>query len=366
MMYIDMPTRTDIERIAAARDEVCVSVYLPTNPAAHSTEHDLLRARALFDRALEQVRGIADKDVVQAIEEHIEGLLEHAEFWFDLGRSLAVFVTQDRLIEFRLPHELEEHVVVSDRFSITPLLRATTFPQSAFVLAISQNENRLVEVMADAPPRRVEVAGVPQDAASAVGLRSISGRSAYGRLQGDEGRKVRLTQYARAVDHALRPILNGESLPLIVAATQPLLAIFKGVSGYAHLAADELRGNADELTDAQLAEGAREILDGIYEAELKDLHGTFLERRQEGRASTDLSDLARAAAFGALSVLAVDMGAEVAGSVSEDGSLELGGDHDAIEEIARLALASGTRVLSVRGSDMPGEVQVAGILRYAV
>jgi hypothetical protein len=162
--------------------------------------------------------------------------------------------------------------------------------------------------------------------------------------------------------------LNGQSLPLVIAATEPLRSIYRNLTGYAHLASEVIEGNPDELTPAQLADAARGVLDRIYAADLVALQTTFDERRTNSRASTDLSDLARAAAFGAVATLVVDMDAEVKGSVGDDGLLNLGADsgQDAIEEIARRALGTGARVLAVRRSDMPENVQAAGILRYAI
>ncbi len=365
-MQIDMPTATDIQQIAAARDPLSVTVYIPTSHVPKDMEHNLLRARALFEAAMQEVASRGDKHEVELIEEQFEDLLDDRSFWQDMGRSLAIFLTPSSAKEFRLPNHLEDHFSVNDRFSIVPLLRATTFPQAAFVLALSQNGNRIVEVSASEEPRVMKVAAMPQNAADAAGVASISGRSPYGRIQGDEGRKLRLRQYSRAIDHALRPTLNGQSLPLILAATQPLLGIYQKSNGYAHLAESVIRGNPDELSEAELASSARQILDEIYADELKQLQETFLERRDNGRASADLSDLARAAAAGAIATLVVDMGAKVSGSVHDDGSLELHTGHDVLEEIARLAIGSGARVLAVRSSDMPGQVQAAGILRYAI
>lgn len=371
-MHIDMPTRADIERLAAARDPLSISIYLPTSPVPAHDEANRLRARALFDLALGRVRELVDKRTVLAVQDELHGLLEDSEFWSDLGRSLAIFVTPSGILDFRLANDLTEYVSVADRFAITPILRAISFPQAGFVLAISQNGARLVEVSADSAAHQVDGLGIPADAESVVGLRSIGGRSAYGRLQGDEGRKVRLTQYARAVDHALRPFLNGTSLPLIVAATEPLASIYRGLTGYAGLAAEGIHGNPDELSDAELADTARLIFDEIYRGELDSLAEVFGDRRNDGRASSDLSDLARAATFGALETLAVDMDAEVRGRVADDGSLVL--EHsdgqvvagrDALEEIARRALATGARVLAVRSADLPDGVQAAGILRYS-
>ena len=121
----------------------------------------------------------------------------------------------------------------------------------------------------------------------------------------------------------------------------------------------------EKLTEEQLADSAREILDAIYAKDLKELHETFFELQANGLASSDLSDLARAAAFGAIDILAIDMNAEVAGSVTDGGALELDTEHDALEDIARRALLSGAQVLALREDDMPGELQATGILRYS-
>src|SRR5699024_359509 len=43
-VHIDMPRRTDIERLAAARDPLSVSIYLPTS-IPPDAEHDQLQAR---------------------------------------------------------------------------------------------------------------------------------------------------------------------------------------------------------------------------------------------------------------------------------------------------------------------------------
>ncbi|WP_080792869.1 hypothetical protein [Corynebacterium pacaense] len=365
-MHTDIPTRTDIEELAATRESFCVSIYLPTSLRHTGAEKTQLTARKLFDAAMEEVEKRTDRRSALPVREALNELLDDRDFWSRPGRSLAVFLTPTGITEYRLPNELGEHVAVSDRFSITPLLRAVTFPHSALVLALSQNGARLVEVTADEPATEVSVPDLPGSAEEAVGLPSISGRAPYGRLQGGEGRKVRLTQYARAVDHALRPILNGTSLPLIVAATEPILSIYRNLAGYRGLTEESIRGNSDEISDAELADSARGILDRIYDRELAELKELFSQRRNSGRAVTDLSDLARSTASGAIATLVVNFEAEVAGSVDDAGNLDLGDtDFDALEEIARRALATGARVLAVRSADLPEGVVAAGILRFA-
>ncbi|GAB40578.1 MULTISPECIES: hypothetical protein [Gordonia] len=80
-----------------------------------------------------------------------------------------------------------------------------------------------------------------------------------------------------------------------------------------------------------------------------------------------LAELARAATFGQVDTVIIDMSAHVAGHIDIAGALVLdpADDLDALEEIARAALGPGARVMSVRSDDLPDGVSAAGLLRFA-
>ena len=218
----------------------------------------------------------------------------------------------------------------------------------------------------------VPITDLPKDAASAVGLPSISGRSPSGRIQGSEGQKVRLTQYCRAVDAAIRPILTGSDLPLILATTEPLNGIFRAVSNYRLLEAATIPGNPDEASDEELAAASRPLLDELYAAQLDDLKTVVTDKFAEGRAAKDLSDIARAATYGAIDTLIVDIEQSVPGTIDEDTGAITFDEHDdasnygIVDEIARRSILSGARVVAVRGEDVPGGGVAAAITRFAV
>ena len=161
-----------------------------------------------------------------------------------------MLLTPDLLQTFRLPNRLLSILEVSDRFYLKPLLRAVTFPQVAFVLALAQNSVRVIEVSADDEPAEVRVPDLPSDAASAAGRSSLADRAPTRRIQGDEGQKLRLRQYSRHIDLALRPFLNGLDVPLILAATEPLDSIFRSVNSYPHLAPESIAGNPEASSGA--------------------------------------------------------------------------------------------------------------------
>src|SRR5262249_54002167 len=117
--------------------------------------------------------GAAAADVA-AVEDELADLLDDDEFWRYQARSLALFLTATTGTTFRLPNNLVSLVEVSDRFHLKPLLRAVTFAHTAFLLALSQNSVRLLEIAPELEPAEIQIADLPTDVASAVGKSSIS------------------------------------------------------------------------------------------------------------------------------------------------------------------------------------------------
>ncbi len=366
----DIPTRAEIDRLLEHRAPSSVSIYLPTDPAS-SGDPERIEFKTLASQASSQLGEAGGGGrVVRQFEEEIGYLYDDKEFWRYQARSLAAFAAPESLITFGLPNRLLGQVEVSDRFYLRPLLRTLTFPHVAFVLALAQGSVRVIEVTPDLEPVRINVDDLPSDVASATGKSSISDRAPIRRLQGSEGQKVRMHQYARQVDRALRPFLNGLEVPLILAAAEPMESIYRSVNTYPHLLAQGISGNPEAASDAELAASSRAILDDVYAEELRDVHERYEQRAADGRALSDVAEVARAATFGAVQTLLVDIDASVPGAVDDrTGAVTFadnaaGDVHDVTDEIARRAWLSGARVLAVRDRDIPGSSAAAAILRY--
>jgi hypothetical protein len=174
------------------------------------------------------------------------------------------------------------------------------------------------------------------------------------------------------VDQALRPVLSGHERPLILVAAEPLAAIYRSVCSYPHLAIEVIQGSGDHTPDHNLAEAARAVLDGIYAKELADIAALYAARADQGRATGDVAMAARAATFGAIDRLVVDMDADIPGTVADDDGLVAfaskadGVNYSITDEITRRALQSGARVIAARAADIPGGGALAAILRYPV
>nr|WP_241698405.1 hypothetical protein [Flaviflexus huanghaiensis] len=289
-----------------------------------------------------------------------------------MSHSLAVFFSSDGVATFRLPNLLTSTVQVSDRFHIKPLLRAVTFPHTAFVLALSQNAARLIEITADSPAFDVEVQDMPTSLEDAVGRFDDANRSSFDRMDYGVMKQVRLPQYARMVDQAVRPVLAGGERPLILAAAEPLAGIYRSVSSTTKLASHGIDGNPDDRDNTELSNAARSILDEIYADDIAQVREDLLENYPRDRVAFDSARIARAATFGAVDTLLVDIDNHQAGFLDEaDGKLTFGDENDTryygiSDEIARRALRTGARVLAVRAEDIPEGGPVAALLRYPI
>lgn len=373
MLYVDIPAAADLIDLARHRNDMSVSIYLPTTPVSIETDGDRIALKNLAKDAAGQLEAAGgDKRRIAELNEELDDLIEDDEFWRFQAHGLAIFATPENVRTFRLPTTLKPGTHVSDRWHLKPLLRSTTFGNTCYVLALADGGVRLIEVSADLPAATVKVPDMPADAASAVGKPSISGRSHYGRSVGSEGKKVRLRQYARKVDGALRGLLTGSDVPLVLAAVESLGAIYRSVNTYPHLAPKGIEGSPERLSDAELAAAARPILDELHAAQVTEWKSLFAQRGPAGRTTTDVAQAARAATFGAVQSLLVDMDQTVDGTLDEtDGKVKFAegpsaNSYGVVDEIARRVLLSGGQVLSVRKDDVPEGKPLAAILRYPV
>src|SRR5690625_4601302 len=150
MLYVDIPSRSEFSDLVSMRGGACVSIYLETTPVTRDTEASRIELGNLIREAERQLKEINfDKRRLAALTSELRNLVEDGTFWITQANSLAIFATPDRLRTYRLANKLVSMVQVADRFHLKPLFRAITFTHSAFVLALSENAVRPIELNAE-------------------------------------------------------------------------------------------------------------------------------------------------------------------------------------------------------------------------
>ena len=389
MLHVDVPSLEEFKTLALARDKASVSIYVPTSPSPADASANRIAFEDLAKEALAQVGELViTKRRRLALEARLAPLAgrilpsPHAKklrlgkldpgmhsdaAWRVAARGVAVLATPGSMVRYRLSYGPKALAEVSDRFHLTPLIRVMTSPLDVFVLALSATSVRLVHAFVNLPPQRVQVPGLPKDLEEAT-RRPDNATSPYP-SSGKEDKKVLLQKFARTIAGALRPVLAGQGAPLVLAATEPMAALFRTTSRYPRMVDEIIPGDHDETTDAELADAALPILDRLYRKDIEAVHARYAELYPR-LATADLSYAAHAATAGAVEELLVDLDAVVPGFVSEfDGSVTYAASdtpqaYSIVDEVARRALLTGARVLGTRSTDIPILSPVVAILRY--
>ncbi|HUE75843.1 MAG TPA: hypothetical protein VMP10_03365, partial [Chloroflexota bacterium] len=366
-------TAEEIKALIMRRSDACVSLYVPTDSVTQNTAASRIELRNLAKTALGQLRRTGfDKRRLASLEELVAEIQDDDDFWRVQANSLGIFLTPDSMDTFRLPNRLSATAQVSDRFHVKPLLRAVSFPFAAFVLAIAQDSVRLIEIARDRLAAEVKVPGLPRDMSHAVGRTLPRDPAPTGRIQGREGYKVLLRQYARRIDLALRPLLAGRNRPMILATVPQTAAVYRSVNHYPGLMDAAIKGNTEHMSVEEIAQKARSILAAANEQAVRALVEQFVSQRAAGLASSDLVQVARAAVAGAVATLLVDIDETIPGKLDpatgavtfEDSASAR--SYDVLGEIAGLTIINGGDVVGVRKADLPGNVPLAALLRYRI
>ena len=377
-MTIDTITTADLAALTSHRHPASASLYVPSSwagsqtsrpPIGHDTEAARTKLKSATDAALAELEtgGIHRTDR-EAIAERIERLARDRNFWSTHARSIAVFVAPDELRAFRLRNELPRHSATGDRFDVGPLVRATTFSHRGYVLALTVGDVRLLALDSNDTVTGVELTTLPDDAADALEHTTTGGRFDRHRAAGTLGPKAGQRKYCDIVQDAVLEAIGDDTAPLVLAAAPDLAPVYREINSYRQLLDDGIDANPASLSDDDLAARARRILEDHYRASIQEWNEEFGTLRAHGRASSQWSDIARAATAGLVDTLVLDFESMLEGTIDEAGSITIAdepgpGTYGLADEIAARVLRTGGTVRAVRSDDLPDDNPIAATFR---
>jgi len=368
----------------------CVSIFMPTHRVGPETQQDPIRLKNLLAQAEERLlaAGLRTPEARQLLAP-AHALLSDGLFWRYQSDGLAVFLTQDTFRYHRLPFDFDELVVVADRFHLKPLLSVLGSDERFYVLALSQNEVRLLEGTRFSVSE-VDLEDVPPSLAEALRhddperqlqfhtrTRTPAGQARrpaifHGHGVGVNDVKPNILRYFRQIDDGLRDVLRGEQAPLIPAGVDYLLPLYKEANTYPHLVDEGIIGNPEALSAKELHERAWAIVQPLFHQAQEEAATRYkqLADSDSDRVSHDLTAIVPAAYHGRVETLFVTVGLQKWGAFDAAlNRIELReqaqpGNEDLLDFAAVQTLINGGTVYAVAPDRMPDSVLIAAIFRY--
>jgi hypothetical protein len=310
---------------------------------------------------------------------------------------LALFLTEGVFRYYRLPLDFEPLVIVMGRFHLKPLLPLITSDGLFHVLAISQNEIRLLQctrhrvgevALGDVPDRLAEVlkwddperrlqfhtsTPAPGGVRVRFGLRKRRPAIFHGHgVASADDPKDYIFRHFRRVDEGLKGVLGTERAPLVLAGVDYLHPIYRTANTYPHLVDEGIEGNAEELRASELHEQAWAIVEPLFVAKQQRAADRYRQLAGAGsaHASSELEEVVRAATYGRVETLFVAVGEQRWGTF-DPASNEVDAhesrrpaDQDLVDFAAIQTLLHGGDVYATESGDVPSGTALAATFRY--
>jgi hypothetical protein len=378
----------EFQHLVEHSDGVSVSIYLPTETSGKETQQNTIRFKNLVRRAEQAIVGQglmrtpAAKDLLRPARE----LIEDVPFWQHQSEGLAVFVSSNLFRRYCVPIRFRELVEVENRFHLKPLMRLLSCDGEFGILSLSRKDVRLFRStrfhineidLGDTPTSVIDVMGAgPGERGLQWRTAASSGRGDHNALfhghgRNDEDLTPELRKLLAAVDHGVCGRLRALALPLLLVGPEELVSLYRELSAYPHLHAEELKINATEMKDDELRERAWAVVEPSFRHEQKRIAERFGQLSATGMASSSLAEIVPASHDGRVEALFVARGHYRWGQYDPDArEIDLQGQpgngaQDLLDLAAVQTLRHQGKVFVIDSEQVPDDgASIAAVYRY--
>ena len=380
---MDAVSLETIMRLAEPAPGPRVSIFLPTRrfgPGSQEADSTRLRNLVRQAQAALEAQGLRPADAERLLAP-ARALPDDRPFWLRARDGLAIFLGDDEPLVLQLDTPVPEHVHVSHRGWVRPLLPLLGRDDAYWVLALSQKRVRLLrgdrssltEVPSEHIPESLSDALQWEDFEK-TSLQFHTGTSGTGGRRpavfhgtGEPDTKGEIVRFFREIDRGLHEHLGKEHAPLVLAGVDYLIPLYREIGSCPSLMSDAVTGNPDALGDQELHERSWDIAASTFGAAADAALEAVTESWASPRVMADPAGIIEAAAAGRIDslLLADDAGwwdASGDGIVEHDGHPAI--QDDALQRAALAVLANGGRTLVLPGDRMPHGARSVALLRY--
>jgi len=385
-------SQTELENLVDPQNGWHVSIFMPTREAGSGIVENAVRFRNLVDGAQERLVEVGMRPPeARSLLSPARALIEDEIFWQQQSQGLAVFLTEKMARKYWLPLDLEELVVVSDRFHVKPLLSVLSNNGRFYVLALSQHETRLlqgtryrigeinlddreqvpdsiVDVLKWEDPEKQLQLHTGSESVLDGGVAAIF--HGHGVASGDD-LKEKIRRYFQRLDEGIAGLLGDDDAPMVPVADDFVLALYREANSYPQIV-EGVAQQPEALSLEALHQRAWAVVEPFFrqaEEQARDAYG-HLRGTDEDRASDDVEVVVPAAAFGRVDGLFVARGEQIWGTFDREyGDVEIHeeqepSDRDLLDVAAVETVLNEGWLFVVDPVDVPGGGELAAVLRW--
>jgi len=383
---MDAITMTELKTLLAGYSGRHVSLFMPTHRVGRELEQDPIRLKNLLREVEQRLqdKGLRSPDVREMLKP-AQHLLQEPGFWRNQSDGLAVFFTPETFHYYRLPLPFEELVVISNRFHLKPLLPFFASDGHFYILALSQNQIRLLEGTRHTVDE-INLESMPQSMAEALQFERFDKQSQFhtgtsaahtgdragvfhGHDPSDEEKNA-LLRWFHKIDDELPNVLVGRQSPIVLAGVEVLFPLYKKANSYPHLVEEGIPGSPEALRPEELHAQAWPLVQPFFMQAQEQAVAQYRQLSGTGQTTTDVKEAVLAAHQGRVEALFVALGVQVWGAIDlSTNTVHVHEDHEpADEDLLDLAavqtLLNGGIVYAVEPEQVPEHAPLAAVFRY--
>ena len=383
---MDTITMEDLKKFLPEQTGWHVSFFMPTESKGQGTEQNRIRFKNLLQQAEKRLleKELRKPDVDELLKP-AQSLLDKPGFWRHQSQGLAVFLSEESFHQYRLALRFEELAVISDSFHIKPLLPFFASDGHFYILALSQNQVRLLEGTRDSVDE-IDLENMPQSMAEALqyeryikdtqfhtGTSSARHGDRAGMYHGhdpsDEA-KTRILRWFNKIDDVLPSLLVGVRSPLVLAGVEFLFPLYQQANSYHALVDKGIPGSPEELKPEELHAQAWSLVEPLFMQTQENATARFYQLSDTDQVTTDVKQGVLAAHHWRVADLFVSLDDQIWGCYDlDDNRVDIHpekqpGDKDLLDLAAIETLLNGGEVYAVERDLVPEKAPLAAVLRY--
>lgn len=363
-------TKKKFNELLAYRHDPVVSIFTPTTRTSNFQKDQLFLKNALQDaRQRLEDRGMTSKEAHQFLAKGYE-LLDNEEYWNYLSDGLALFIGPNLFENFELPISFDETMMIGEKFYLRPVLPMMSGEGRFFLLALSLNEVKFYEgtkhsitpvIIEDLVPEDMESVLIDEGAKEALQMHQGGGSQAifHGQNKATDKKLKNYEKYLRYVDKGLMEMLHDESVPMVIAAVDYLVPIYKDISAYSNIVTEHISGNPENSTPVDLHQRAMNIFETFNQSRKDEVKDNFGDYLASDKASFSITDIVKSAHDGKVEHLFINRNYQSWGQYDPVKRLVIvhqekqAASEDLLELAARYTYEQGGKVYTCDQEDLP-------------